>query len=45
MCAFMTAPLGGHFGSSVNLDTLCGGVQWVTNQPDVERYPFWLALV
>ncbi|AZG47870.1 aldehyde dehydrogenase family protein [Gordonia insulae] len=30
---------GGHFGSSVNLDTFCD-LQWVTMQADIERYPF-----
>ncbi|WP_353507122.1 aldehyde dehydrogenase family protein [Gordonia sp. ABSL11-1] len=30
---------GGHFGSSVNLDTSCD-LQWVTMQADIERYPF-----
>ena len=30
---------GGHFGTSVNLDTFCD-VQWVTIQSDIERYPF-----
>ncbi|MEV7431748.1 aldehyde dehydrogenase family protein [Nocardioides sp. NPDC092400] len=30
---------GGHFGSSVNLDTFCD-VQWVTIQSDIQRYPF-----
>lgn len=31
--------VGGHFGSSVNLDTFCD-VQWVTIQGEIERYPF-----
>ena len=31
--------VGGHFGTSVNLDTFCD-VQWVTIPPEVERYPF-----
>ncbi|MEP9382113.1 aldehyde dehydrogenase family protein [Nocardioides cheoyonin] len=31
--------VGGHFGTSVNLDTFCD-VQWVTIQGDIERYPF-----
>lgn len=31
--------VGGHFGSSVNLDTFCD-VQWVTMQGEIERYPF-----
>lgn len=31
--------VGGHFGTSVNLDTFCD-VQWVTIQSEVERYPF-----
>ncbi|ROZ84933.1 aldehyde dehydrogenase family protein [Gordonia sp. OPL2] len=30
---------GGHFGSSVNLDTFCD-LQWVTMQADIEKYPF-----
>lgn len=30
---------GGHFGSSVNLDTFCD-LQWVTVQGEIERYPF-----
>nr|WP_305781662.1 aldehyde dehydrogenase family protein [Nocardia miyunensis] len=30
---------GGHFGSSVNLETFCN-VQWVTVQADIAQYPF-----
>ena len=30
---------GGHFGSTVNLDTFCD-LQWVTMQSDIEKYPF-----
>lgn len=31
--------VGGHFGTSANLDTFCD-LQWVTIQSEVERYPF-----
>ena len=30
---------GGHFGTSVNLETFCD-LQWITVQSEVERYPF-----
>ncbi|NGN91954.1 aldehyde dehydrogenase family protein [Nocardioides sp. KC13] len=31
--------VGGHFGTSANLDTFCD-IQWVTIQSEIERYPF-----
>ena len=31
--------VGGHFGSSVNVDTFCE-LQWVTIQSHIEKYPF-----
>jgi len=31
--------VGGHFGSTANLDTFCD-LQWVTIQGEIERYPF-----
>ncbi|MFT4082704.1 MAG: aldehyde dehydrogenase family protein [Nocardioides sp.] len=31
--------VGGHFGTTTNLDTFCQ-VQWVTIQSDIEHYPF-----
>lgn len=30
---------GGHFGTTVNLDTFCD-LQWVTMQSDIQKYPF-----
>ncbi|MFE6648697.1 aldehyde dehydrogenase family protein [Nocardioides sp. NPDC057772] len=31
--------VGGHFGTSANMDTFCD-IQWVTIQSEIERYPF-----